>query len=364
MFPELGHDRCSSTSIDPIGSVGPAGSLEVSPTETTTYILTATNASGGSRMSSVTVTVIDQPTASITANPTTIIEGQSSILSWNCTNADSIFIDHGVGAVELSESYEVRPSVTTTYTITATNAYGSATDAVTITVNNLPLVSIGALPEIIAGGQTTTLSWSSFNADSVEIDNGVGVQIPNASGSQVVAPTETTTYTITGTNAFGTRTASVMVTVGIPPTVSLSVSQPTITEGQATTLSWSSTGASNVRIDQGIGNVTATGTLEVSPAVTTEYTILAVSPFGSSQQSVTVMVNRLPMVSISATPGTITPGDPCEISWTSINADTVSVDPEIRTLRQTFRAHKSVYPTATHLTLSRPPMCTVPAPRV
>ena len=337
----------SSTSIDPIGSVGPAGSLEVSPTETTTYILTATNASGGSRMSSVTVTVIDQPTASITANPTTIIEGQSSILSWNCTNADSIFIDHGVGAVELSESYEVRPSVTTTYTITATNAYGSATDAVTITVNNLPLVSIGALPEIIAGGQTTTLSWSSFNADSVEIDNGVGVQIPNASGSQVVAPTETTTYTITGTNAFGTRTASVMVTVGIPPTVSLSVSQPTITEGQATTLSWSSTGASNVRIDQGIGNVTATGTLEVSPAVTTEYTILAVSPFGSSQQSVTVMVNRLPMVSISATPGTITPGDPCEISWTSINADTVSVDPEIGTVTANVQGSQSVYPTAT-----------------
>jgi len=337
----------SSTSIDPIGSVGPTGSLEVSPTETTTYILTATNASGGSRMSSITVTVIDLPAASITADLTTITEGQSSILRWSCTNADSIFIDHGVGAVGLSGSQAVNPSVTTTYTITATNAYGSATDAVTITVNNLPLVSIGALPEIITGGQTTTLSWSSFNADSVEIDNGVGVQIPNASGSQVVAPTETTTYTITGRNAFGTRTASVMVTVGIPPTVSLSVSQPTITEGQTTTLSWSSTGASNVSIDQGIGNVTATGTLEVSPAVTTVYTILAASPFGTSQQSVTVTINNLPMVSIAATPGTISPGESTDISWTSVNADTVSVDPEIGTVAANVQGSQSVTPTIT-----------------
>ncbi len=335
-----------SVSIDQVGAVALTGTQPVTPGVTTTYTLTATNSSG-SVTREITVVVNDLPTVSITANLTTLTEGETSILSWNCSNADIVTIDRGIGMVASSGSQAVTPSVTTTYTITATNAYGSLTDSVTVSVNNLPQVSIWALPDMITGGQPATLSWSSSGADIVEIDNGVGIQTPNSSGSQIVEPTTTTTYTITATNAFGTRTAGVTVTVGTPPTVSLSASLSTITQGQSSTLFWSSTGSANVSIDQGIGNVTASGSLDVSPLVTTEYTILAASAFGTAQQSLIVTVNNLPMVSIAAMPGAINSGDSCQLTWTSINADMVSIDPGIGPVAPNSQGSQSVSPSVT-----------------
>jgi hypothetical protein len=66
----------------------------------------------------------------------------------------------------------------------------------------------------IVSGQTTTLTWSTTNAVTVSIDNGVGAQSP--SGSASVSPTQTTTYTLTATGTGGTVTAKTTVTV-FPP---------------------------------------------------------------------------------------------------------------------------------------------------
>jgi hypothetical protein len=67
---------------------------------------------------------------------------------------------------------------------------------------------------IILSGQATTLTWSTTNAATVSIDNGVGVQ--STSGSASVSPTQTTTYTLTATGPGGTATAKTTVTV-FPP---------------------------------------------------------------------------------------------------------------------------------------------------
>jgi len=71
--------------------------------------------------------------------------------------------------------------------------------------------SFTATPNTINAGQSSTLSWSTTNAVSVTIDNGVGSQ--PVSGSVSVAPTATTTYTLTATNGTGTATATTTVTV-------------------------------------------------------------------------------------------------------------------------------------------------------
>ena len=49
-------------------------------------------------------------------------------MSWSSTNADSVEIDQSIGPVPHEGSREILVNETTTYTITATNAYGSATD--------------------------------------------------------------------------------------------------------------------------------------------------------------------------------------------------------------------------------------------
>jgi hypothetical protein len=78
-----------------------------------------------------------------------------------------------------------------------------------------PEVNLSANRSDIALGESSTLTWTTSNADTVSIDPGIGTV--KASDSINVSPTETTTYTITASGAGGTVTASVHVAVVRPP---------------------------------------------------------------------------------------------------------------------------------------------------
>jgi peptidoglycan-associated lipoprotein len=78
------------------------------------------------------------------------------------------------------------------------------------------------------------------------------------------------------------------------PTVTLSANPTTITAGQSVTLNYTSTGATAVTIDPGIGTVqpAGSGTRQVSPTATTTYRATASGPGGAAQPvSVVVTVN-------------------------------------------------------------------------
>ncbi len=77
-----------------------------------------------------------------------------------------------------------------------------------------PTVTLSVSPSSIDRGQSTTLRWSSTNAESVEITPEIG-EVPT-SGTRRVSPTRTTTYRITVRGADGqTATESVTVTVAV-----------------------------------------------------------------------------------------------------------------------------------------------------
>jgi peptidoglycan-associated lipoprotein len=78
-----------------------------------------------------------QPTASITAQPDTISPGQSVVLSWHTTDAESANIE-GIGAVPTSGTRTVQPTESTDYTLTATGDGGNATATARVTVNSPP----------------------------------------------------------------------------------------------------------------------------------------------------------------------------------------------------------------------------------
>ena len=206
--------NADTVSIDQsIGNVATSGSLEVSPTETTTYTITATGL-GGTTTKKVTVTVNLPPTVSMRAYPETILDGQSSTLTWSSTNADSCVIDPGVGSVDLSGSITVSPTETTIYTATVTGFAGTSTDSVTVNVYDPSAptaVNISAAPTSIGKGGSSTLCWTSSNAISAYIDNGLGVVSVN--GSTTVSPDHTTTYTITASGPTGSASAQAVVMV-------------------------------------------------------------------------------------------------------------------------------------------------------
>ena len=165
--------------IEPdIGRVSCLGSRAVKPAATTTYTLIATNEAGESRITCKVevnkqladqVKTTEQPAVSaedvepelpvessdvdepkvvsyevvepVIINDKTdvrptchsfnttrqrIMPGQTSILSWQVSNAESVRIEPGIGAVSTLGSRAVKPSATATYTLIATNEAGSS----------------------------------------------------------------------------------------------------------------------------------------------------------------------------------------------------------------------------------------------
>jgi hypothetical protein len=107
--------------------------FEHRPSRTTEYELIARNAVGKSVSKKVKVEVIDPSQAQIlsfTAQPETIVAGESVALRWEIVNAIRAEIDNGVGRIDPKQGeVSVSPATTTTYTLTAYDAEGRPVQA-------------------------------------------------------------------------------------------------------------------------------------------------------------------------------------------------------------------------------------------
>ncbi len=91
-----------------------------------------------------------------------------------------------------------------------------------LTVTGAPAIpSFSASPAVISSGSSTSISWTSRGADSLILtrpDGAVDVTgtSPDGVGSLTVAPASTATYLLTASNAHGSTSASLTITV-LPP---------------------------------------------------------------------------------------------------------------------------------------------------
>jgi phospholipase C len=290
--------NASSVSIQPgQTNLGTSGTLSVTPASNTPYTATATGP-GGTASATVTITVTAPapPTITLTATPATVTAGQFSTLQWTTTAADSVALSPPIPAEDnqplaLNGSAPVVPTSTTTYTATATGPGGTATATVTVNVTQPPpTLSLSVNPTSIIAGQSATLAWTSSNAKTITIDNGIGsVAVP--SGNTTVTPTQTTTYTATATGPGGSVTASATLTVQQQLAVTLTANPTTIGAGQNSTLTWTSQAATSVTISPEPGAVDLSGSVSLKPAQTTTYTATATDAAGDSKTAqVTVTV--------------------------------------------------------------------------
>lgn len=74
------------------------------------------------------------PTANLSASPSVIQQGQTTVLSWQTANATDTTIN-GLGAVPASGSRSVGPAMSTTYTLVAKGPGGSKDASARVTVN-------------------------------------------------------------------------------------------------------------------------------------------------------------------------------------------------------------------------------------
>jgi hypothetical protein len=115
----------ATVSIDNgIGIVSSSGTRQLNPNATTTYTLTAANAT--STITGTTIITVTQPATlvinSFTANPSTITVGQSSNLQWDISGAESVTITPGIGAVSNIGTKSITPTSSTGYCLTAANS--------------------------------------------------------------------------------------------------------------------------------------------------------------------------------------------------------------------------------------------------
>ncbi len=154
--------------------------------------------------------------SSFSASPNPVLSGQCVTLSWSVTGATSAVINN-ITVDPAAGSYEYCPAVTS-YTITFSNATGGSASATTnVTVNSPPPkpsnAQISTNLAAVTPPECATLTWSSTGATSAVIDP-IGSVLP--SGSAMVCPDNTTTFTFTATNLSGSTSADVTVSVNQP----------------------------------------------------------------------------------------------------------------------------------------------------
>jgi len=261
--------------------------ISVSPSQTTTYIVTVSNDCGVSNTASVVVTVNPNPTLEIVGS-SSICAGSSLDLTANTTASVSW------STLATTNTITLTPSQTTTYTVTATNSFGcTTTSSKAVTVNPLPNTQVSGT-STVCQGVSTTLTASGGN--SYLWSNGAITSSIN------VTPSSTTTYTVTATGSgMCTKSASLVVNVNEVP--SATISGPTsVCFGETATLSvpvtnlitWSNGSHSN--------------SITVSPASNTTYVVTVSNQFNCTKTgSVSILVNSLPnnqSVTASATQST------------------------------------------------------------
>jgi peptidoglycan-associated lipoprotein len=82
-----------------------------------------------------------EPTAQLTATPSSISAGDQVVLTWRTTDATSVSID-GIGNVPTSGVKSVTPAESTTYHLVARGAGGEADASAHVTVNAPPAVAV------------------------------------------------------------------------------------------------------------------------------------------------------------------------------------------------------------------------------
>ena len=292
--------NADTVTISGLGEVPASGTRTVTPTATTTYVLSA-RSSVSEETASTTIIVNSARFQSCFVSPTNIRAGERATLTWQSNGSAGVSISPGIGVVGSSGSVSVSPTTNTTYTLTTTGP-GTA-DSCTVTLGVTPAGSTGgggaripdvihfhATPILFENGGSTTLEWSADDADTVTI-SGLGT-VPSF-GTRVLKPTEPTSYVLTATNANGSVSTRIFVNVYTVPLTKISsftADQSTVTPGTLVRLTCNTTGAATVQIAnaQFYGN---SPTLDAFPNRTTTYTCLATNPNGQKDtQTVTVNV--------------------------------------------------------------------------
>jgi hypothetical protein len=336
--------NATGASVDTgIGAVASGSAVTVAPAATTTYTLTAqglngpvtrtltvtvvpapgiatftatpaTLATGASAQLTATfITVVPAPVInSFTAAPTSLAAGQSTTFSWAATGATAYSINNGVGTVTGPSAIFVPPTGTTTYRLTASSTYGSASAQVTVTSGPPVALSYSTNPATYTRNTAITPNMPSngggpITTYTVAPSLPAGLLLNAGTGVITGTPTATTasaTYVMRGTNSYDFTQYNLVLAVNeMPPAVTYAGGPFTWNTGVPVTLSATSTGGpvtswaiaptqpSGLTFNTANGQITGTPT---ALTATQTYTVTATNSGGTSTPAFSLTVTQTP----------------------------------------------------------------------
>jgi len=316
----LSYSGCVGGTVTWNSGLGTGNSKTVTPAITTTYSATCAPNGGGSFCTgSVTVTV-NTCSIVISASPSTINAGQSSVLTYTGCSNGTVSWDNGLGT---GNTKTVSPSATTTYTGTCTPTGGGSpcTNSVVVTVNPLPCsLTTSATSTTINTGISTILSYAGCTGGTVTWNNGLGT-----GNTKTVSPSTTTVYQATCAPAGGGSSCTSSLTITVHDCLfTTSASSATINAGQSAVLSYTGCTYGLVSWDHGVG----TGNDKiVNPSVTTTYLAVCAPKEGGSTCTEFLTVTVIPCnLNASASSVNINAGQSSVLTYTGCSNGTVSWD--------------------------------------
>jgi len=276
------------------------------------------------------------PTLTLSANPTSVANGGSTVLTWSSTDADTCTRSGDWSGTVAPSGAMTASNITTNKTFSAqcTGPGGaSAMQSVTVTVQSAtaPTASLSANPTVVNSGGSTQLTWSSTNATGCTASGGWS-GAKNASGNQTISNlTSTTMFSLQCSGAGGdSPMQNVTVTVnGAPPppapTATISANPTTVASGGSSQLSWSSTNATGCTASGAwSGSRGPSGSLSLTNlTATATYSLQCTGAGGTTplrSATITVTSAPAPTLSLSANPATINSGGQSVLTWNSSNA--------------------------------------------
>ncbi|MBF4473532.1 hypothetical protein [Flavobacterium sp. HJJ] len=304
--------------------------------------------------SPATITVNTKPTSAVSGTAV-ICNGTSAAISialtgtapWNLTYTDGTTPVSVTGIALSPYTFNVTPSSTKTYTVTAlsdskcTAVAGDMTGSAVITVNARPAsvvsgtaVTCNGTSKIISIALTGTAPWNLTYTDGTTPVSVTGIATSPYTFN--VTPSSTKTYTVTALNdskctaVAGDMTGSAVITVNARP-ASVVSGTTAVCNGTSAAISIALTGTGpwNLTYTDGTTPVSVTGiasspyTFNVTPSSTKTYTVTALSDSkctavaGNMTGSAVITVNAIP----SAAAMTVTPLT-CVVPTGTIKVDT------------------------------------------
>ena len=278
-----------------------APTVTLSPLANTAYTVSGTDAFGCLATRVLTVTTNSSPTIAVTSNTLSTCAG-------NTINLTASGLNTYTWTGGISNGVTFTTNATTAYSVTGTNACGTVSTAVTVTIIPLPVTAsatstliCSGTPATLTAGGATTYTWLPGNVTQT---------------LYAINPTAPVVYTLTGASGVCRGSATLAIATKTNPVIAVNTSTTTICEGTAANLTAS--GALSYTWNPGflIGS-----SVMVTPTVATLYTVTGPNAQNClTSTSQVILVSPKPPIQATASASAICQGVSTTLTATGASA--------------------------------------------